>query len=67
MVYGDSKENLLHLLSFFGSNILSQPITFNQINLIVMKKVFLMSLLALSASIAAFAQQAETQEGGGSY
>ena len=29
-----------------------------------MKKVILMSLLALSASIAAFAQQAETQEGG---
>ena len=28
-----------------------------------MKKVILMSLLALSASIAAFAQQAETQEG----
>ena len=29
-----------------------------------MKKVILMSLLALSASIAAFAQQAQTQEGG---
>ncbi len=29
-----------------------------------MKKVFIVSLLALSASIAAFAQQAETQEGG---
>ena len=29
-----------------------------------MKKVFLMSLLALSASIAAFAQQEKIQEGG---